>query len=306
MPFFRTDHWRCAVVDAPLADIVSAGTLEGFPVTALPEVGAMRFLADPFGLWRDGALHVFAEAYDYRDRHGVIVRLKLNRDFWPVEQRVVMRTATHLSYPVPIEADGEVYLLPEASKSGRLSLYRAQGSLDSWAPCEEFSFPIAAIDASPIFHDGLWWMFYTPPGGTKASRQGTLCAAWAENLTGPWTEHPANPLLCDRAGARPGGQPVSLGGAIILPVQDCVGTYGAAVRLLHLAIDRERVEIRTGARLAAPSALGPLTDGLHTLSAAGDVTLIDVKRVGIGPGRHWFDLRRAVARRSGAMPPVRW
>ncbi|AQS89018.1 hypothetical protein NCH01_04770 [Neoasaia chiangmaiensis] len=294
MPFLRTDLWRSVIVHAPMQDIVARGALEGMPVTLLPDIGWMRFLADPFGFWREGRLFVFAEAYDYRDRHGVIDVLECDASFRVVARRTVLREPWHLSYPVVFEAKGRIWMLPEASRSGRLSLYEACRFPDEWQICSAFDFPSAAIDASPVFHQGRWWMFYTPPG-PKAVRQSVLCAAYADDLMGPWQQHPANPIWSDRSGARPGGSPLVVGDTIVLPTQDCRSTYGAAIRFLHLRIDPECVTCTPGYVIKPPAGLAPLSDGLHTVSAAGDVTLIDVKRVAIGPARHFLNMKRRVA-----------
>ncbi|MFO0068866.1 MAG: formyl transferase, partial [Alphaproteobacteria bacterium] len=41
------------------------------PVVWLESPRPFTFYADPFGIWRDGKLHLCVEAYDYRSKHGV-------------------------------------------------------------------------------------------------------------------------------------------------------------------------------------------------------------------------------------------
>nr|WP_246495489.1 hypothetical protein [Ameyamaea chiangmaiensis] len=288
----RTDLWRTAVVEAPMAEIVARGTVEGLPVHWLPDIGSLRFLADPFGIWRDGRLHVFVEGYDYRNRVGHIDVVTLDERFAVIDRRTVLREAWHLSYPVVIEDAGEIWMLPESFRSGRLRLYRATRFPDAWEAVEAFAFPVAAIDATPVFWDGRWWMFFTPPGD-RHERQSVLWAAFAPALTGPWTLHPANPLRIDASSGRPGGTPVVCDGRLMMPMQDCTRTYGGAIRFLgfdHLSPDR--VEARVDGGLTPGRWSEPYGDGLHTLSAAGDVTLVDVKRVSRTPMRLLHDLRR--------------
>lgn len=203
MPFFRTDHWRCAIVHAPLTELVRAGSLNGFPITTLPDIGDHRFLADPFGLWRDGRLYVFAEAFDYRAPRGVIEVLIYERTGALLERRKILEEAWHLSYPFVFEHEGETYMLPEASESGALSLYRARLFPFEWERVDAFSFPEAAIDATPLYHSGRWWMFWTPLG-SRDERQSVLKISGADALTGPWSS--LGMFLNDRAGARPGAR----------------------------------------------------------------------------------------------------
>jgi hypothetical protein len=274
----RKDFWRCAIVGASLPEIVSAGFLEGWPITWLPDAGDLRYLADPFGLWRDGRLYVFAEHFDYRDAIGRIVVVEYDDALRPIGRRVVLREPWHLSYPFVFEAAGETWLLPEAYQSGGLWLYRATHFPERWERAGRIELDQVPLDASP-FHDGTrWWLFYAPAFPAE-HRLTHLCAAYADDLTGPWRPFAGNPFFVDANGARPGGTPFIDGGTLHLPLQVSAGTYGAALKLLRIdRLDPERIEATPLPPFGAPAAAAPFTDGCHTLSAAGPVTLIDVKQ----------------------------
>ena len=273
----RKDIWRPAIVEAPLADIVRRGSLEGLPVHWLPDMPFQCFLADPFGLWRNGKLHVFVEAYDYRDRIGTIELLIYDAAFGLIARRRVLAEPWHLSYPQIIEAEGETWMLPEAHRSGRLTLYRASRFPDIWEAACDIPLDTVAIDATPIRYNDRWWLFYTG-GRTQAQKMGELHVAFAERLTGPWTVHPRNPVHVDLASARPGGTAVVIDGHVVLPVQDCTRTYGGAIRPLRFdRLDPAGVEVTASLPIPAPPSFAPFIEGLHTLSAVGDVTLVDAK-----------------------------
>jgi hypothetical protein len=88
-----------------------------------------------------------------------------------------------------------------------------------------------------------------------------------------------NPVRTDRAGSRPGGTPILAGGALGLPVQDCSRTYGGAIRILRIeTLTPDAFRAEAGPPIAPPVSALDWKDGLHTLSACDDVTLIDVKR----------------------------
>jgi hypothetical protein len=290
----RSDIWRIGLVEAPIADVARRPDL---PVRWLAEEPAFRFLADPFGLWREDRLHVFAEAYDYRTRHGVIDRLEFDADLTLLARRTVLREPWHLSYPFVLEADGSVWMMPEAHRSGAVTLYRGVGFPDRWEAVARLELDTPAVDPTPFRHGGLWWLAYSP-SGSQAMKQGHLHLAHAETLTGPWRIHPGNPVRIDRASSRPGGTPfLDHDGVLTLPVQDCTATYGGAIRLLwihELTPDRFRAE--AGPALAAPTTAGAYSDGMHTLSACGDITLIDVKRIDRSLGGLAIDLGRLVGR----------
>jgi hypothetical protein len=273
------DIWRIGLVEAPIAEIAAKGSAADFPVRWLPEEPALRFLADPFGLWRDGRLVVFAEAFDYRTRHGVIDLLEFGADLVLADRRTVLREPWHLSYPQVFEAEGAIWMAPEAHRSGAFTLYRADAFPDRWTPVVRLELDTPAIDATVIRHGGLWWLAYSP-AGPQSFKQGRLHLAYAEALGGPWRAHPGNPVRIDRTSSRPGGTPFIHDGALMLPVQDCVRSYGSAIRLLKIdEMTPDRFQAEASAAIAPPQGVGAYRDGFHTLSGAGPVTLVDAKRI---------------------------
>ena len=292
----RCDIWRIGIVSAPIEEVAATG-LVGRDVRWLAEEPSFRFLADPFGLWRDGRLHVFAEAYDYRTRHGVIDRLSFDRDLRLQDRTTILREDWHLSYPYVFEAGDTTWMLPEAHRSGGLTLYRATAFPDRWEVATRIKLDVVPIDATPVWHGGLWWLFYSG-GPDRAARMGALHLAWADRLTGPWHPHPLNPVRSDLGGGRPGGTPFFDGTSLCLPVQDCRRTYGGAVRILRfLRLTPDAVEAELGPPIAPPGGTH-YREGMHTLSGCGAVTLIDAKRVD-RTGRGWLiDLARAFRQAS--------
>ncbi|WP_240320671.1 formyl transferase [Sphingomonas crusticola] len=279
---------------APIEAIAARGGVDPAAITWLAEEGPFRFLADPFGLWRDDRLYLFAEAYDYRTRHGVIEVITLDANMQAIGRETALKAPWHLSYPYVFEAEGATWMLPEAHKSGGLTLYRAADFPHRWEAAARIALDVVPIDATPVFHDGRWWLFYSG-GPDRASRMGALHCAWADRLERPWHPHPRNPIRCDIAGARPGGTPFVTENMLALPVQDCSHTYGGAIRILRFPrLTPERVETIAGPPLPPPAGTD-YRDGFHTLSGCGPVTLIDVKRVDRS-GRGWLiDLQRAFA-----------
>lgn len=282
-----------------MADIVRAGAVGDAPLRWLPFMPAYSFLADPFGLWRDDRLHLFVERFDYRDRRGTIELFVHDRDLNPIYRRDVLAEPWHLSYPFVFEGDGETWMLPEAHRSGGLMLYRAVDFPHRWERAARIDLDGAAVDATPFRHDGFWWLFYSPALDAR-SKVGELHCAFAETLTGRWRPHPANPVRRDPASSRPGGTPILIDGQIHLPVQDCTRTYGGGLRML--AIDRlthDRFGADAGPSISPPTECGGFDEGLHTMAAAGAVTLIDVKRTRLSLHGLAIEARRETRRLFG-------
>ena len=293
---FRRDIWRLGLIHAPVQAVVAAGGLEGLSIDWLPVGPALTFLADPFGIGRDGVLNLFAEAYDYRTRRGTIVVQRYDAALQLLDQRTVLSEPWHLSYPFVFEAEGETWMLPEAHRSGTLSLYRAEAFPHAWERVASFGLDTPAVDATPFQWEGRWWLAYSP-GGSRSAKQAHLHLAFADRLTGPWTPHPANPVRVDRASSRPGGAPFEdADGSLVLPVQDCTSTYGGAIRPLKIIeLSPHSFRAEAGDAIAPPSQAAPFLDGLHTLSGCGELTLVDVKRVDRSLGGFAVDLRRRLS-----------
>ncbi|TIX49902.1 MAG: hypothetical protein E5V33_30030, partial [Mesorhizobium sp.] len=151
----------------------------------------------------------------------------------PETPRVVLEEPHHLSYPQVFERDGAVWMLPEASAGGRLTLYRATGFPDRWA-AETVLVEGEISDATLLEHGGQLWLFATDRDG-YGSTSDTLVVFSAQALSGPWTPHPMNPVLIDLRMARPGGAFVrNREGRILLPVQDGTLGYGGGLGLSEL------------------------------------------------------------------------
>jgi hypothetical protein len=272
------DMWRCAIARKP-AEALCQADLTAKNLVWLPPTRRFAFRADPFGLWEEGKLHIFVEAFDYRSLKGSIELLIYDETFNLLGREMVLSKNWHLSYPFVFRAEDEIWMLPEAGRAGEITLYRAKPFPSHWVPAG--TIPISgALDATPLFHDGRWWLFYATAPRAKGSA-GELHLAFADRLSGPWRLHPLNPVRRGLESTRPAGTPlVHRSGQIDLPVQDCSRTYGGGIRRLTIhRLDEDRFEAEDSRWLGPSPGLQPYIDGLHTLSAAGDVALIDCKFV---------------------------
>jgi hypothetical protein len=292
----KSDLWHVGILLAPLATFLEPARLPELRdrIVWLPDPGLWRYLADPFGVRRGDTTHVFVEAYDYRTKHAVIEHHAFDSALRWQGKNVALTQPVHLSYPYLFEDAGEAFMMPESCRADEVAIYRARSFPLGWEKEAVLLSNIRAADATPVFYAGCWWLFFTLVGERGRDRR-ELHAAYADTLTGPWHLHPQMPALVDQRGARPGGTPfVDATGALVLPVQDCHGTYGAATRFLRFLVLNFK-EIRCAhlnARVTGDLFSPRLVDGCHTLSACGDLTLFDVKRVTRSLGRYAIDLQR--------------
>ena len=137
--------------------MIETGAITGAPWRLMLD-REMGFAADPFPIeWR-GRIGVFYERMNYRADRGEIW-------FQPFDERgpagepvPAIREPWHLSYPFLIEEDGELYLIPEASVSRAVILYRCVAFPDRWEPVARILDDVEAADATVFKHDGRYWM----------------------------------------------------------------------------------------------------------------------------------------------------
>jgi hypothetical protein len=303
----KSNLWHAGLLPAGIDTLLEAPAVAALRdrVVWFPDPGPWRYVADPFGLHRDGALHVFVEAYDYRTKHAVIEHHEFGDDLVWRGASTCLAGPVHMSYPYVFEHDGEVFMVPETSKAHEVALYRATRFPDAWQRECALLDGIAGVDATPFRHEGTWWMFHAIAGPDARDRR-ELHVACADRLTGPWRAHPRSPVVRDIAGSRPGGTPfLDRDGVVVLPVQDCARTYGGAIRFLRFATltPEDAVAEPIGDRITGDLISDVHVAGFHTLAGCGEVTLFDAKRIKRSFGRYGVDLgrlaRRALRGRSG-------
>lgn len=273
------DIWRCAIVRAPARELRQSD-LTPEKLVWLPETGdRFIFRADPFGLWEGGKLHVFVERFDYRVLKGEIEVLIFDRALNFLESRVVIERPWHLSYPIAFRDHSKICMLPEARRSGELRIYRAISFPFHWESAEVAGIPGSAVDPTPFVHAGRWWLLYALVAKDR-DRTCALHVAFADRPSGPFQGHPLNPVRVGLRGTRPAGTPIQEDGVIHVPVQDGSQTYGGAVRRLNIfRLDEQHFEAEDECWLNPSAALSPFDRGVHTISSAADISLIDCKLV---------------------------
>jgi hypothetical protein len=276
---YRAPHWRCGWrrLDGP--DLIDLGRHPEAGWTDLPDDGH-RFYADPFPLAFGGSTHVFVEEFPHATGKAIISAVRFGPDGPEGTPVPVLEEPHHLSYPFVFERDGEAWMVPESSASGTVDLYRATRYPGGWVKEATLLSGVVASDATLLEQGGRWWIFATlrdavpeAPAGS-GSYHDALCLWSAPDFRGPYTPHPANPVLIDPATARPAGRIVERGGRLIRPVQDCATGYGRALGLARIdRLDPEGFSQTLIGRIEP----GPAWPGsrLHTVNTGGGIECID-------------------------------
>lgn len=287
-----TEHWRVGVIDAPIHTLLER---PGLPrVRWLAQRDASGYWADPFGMPGEPT-QLFCERYDASTGLGHIELLQTLGNDLVTLARVPLQGPGHASFPNVFEHDGRLYGMAETGDRRECVLHEVSAD-GRWAPLACLISGVAVADPA-IFHwQGRFWLAFS-----DADREpwANLCLYHADHLLGPWQPHAHNPVLLDLRGARMAGNFFWHGGQLYRPGQDGSAGYGSALALYRVEQCTPQTYRETLVCRLAPQPDGPCPDGLHTLNAWGQRTLVDGKAWHFSWRAVWHKARRRVL---GASP----
>ncbi len=245
-----------------------------------PVLGAYRILQGSRGWWADpcmvdagGRKLVFVEEMDPATGLARIACAEL-ADGGARDLGIVLQEPGHLSFPQVFNWQGQWQLTVESGYDRRVSLYRAVDFPRGWTRVRDLLTGWACVDPVLHEHEGRWYLFVNvAESGNSTSED--LFLFVAASPEGPFTPHPASPIVCDVGRARMAGRIFTHRGRLIRPGQDCGPCYGSAIvfnEILELGPDtyRERVLSRFSA-----SQVGAV-DACHSYSSDGGIEVLDI------------------------------
>jgi len=230
-PFLHRENvWSIAIYEGPSpTDLkpISAMNSPSLVAADVTDVDAL-FVADPFMIETDGSWYMFVEVLNKKTNQGDIAVATSDDGLAWRYQQIVLDEPWHLSYPSVFQWDGKWYMLPQGDTG--VHLYEANAFPMSWKKVTTLMKGSDLADPTVFRHADSWWMFL--------GRSGThdrLQLFYADDLLGPWTEHPQSPLInSDPDLARPGGKVVEFDGRLIRYAQDCAPKYGNQLRAFRI------------------------------------------------------------------------
>lgn len=268
--------WNVGLIRRPIHEVALGNVvLKPTDIQWLRHFGETKYLADPFGFIDKRKLHIMLEDYSYSRRKATISEIiyDLRRDSFSVPIRII-EGKEHLSYPCVVEHDGNIFCIPESYRSKNVVLYKRNYSEEAFIEENVILPGIEAVDPTVFLYENRWWLFLT----VKQYSTTHLYVYFADRIEGPYTPHRRNPVKIDIRSARPGGVPFIHEGVLYRPAQNCSVTYGGSIvinKVLKLTPDEFYEETINSIE---PVKGSQFSKGLHTLSKAGDYTLIDGKK----------------------------
>ena len=264
------EHWRLAVrrADRLISDGGTPPDTAGFRWIESPRG---RFYADPFLVHVEGRTWLFFEDFDYGKSRGMIACAELTSDGVPGARVPVLERPYHLSYPCVFPKGDHIFMIPETCANGTVELYRCLEFPHRWR-LERVLLELPAVDTTIWIEDQKIWLFVTLQEPRGHGLQLWLFSA--EDLSGPFSPHPASPISTDVRASRGAGAIFRRADKLIRPSQDCSGHYGRRFMLNEIVeLDSERYVERPCVTVDPTWASGLV--GTHSYSHLGQIEVID-------------------------------
>jgi hypothetical protein len=148
-----------------------------------------KFVADPFLIAEGETWYLFFEVYNNLTQQGdLALATSNNTRSWHYEQ-VILDESFHLSYPYVFKWQDDYYLIPETFETNSIRLYKATNFPYEWAFVETLVVGKDFVDPSIAYFNNKWWLF------SATTSNDTLYLYYADDLLGPWQEHPESPIV---------------------------------------------------------------------------------------------------------------
>jgi hypothetical protein len=222
---FKTNEWSIGIYKgtSPL-DLCDPADIEN-PVLTAANVTDVKadFVADPFMIQKHSVWYMFFEVmHSLRGKGEIGLATSQDCRQWNY-QSIVLRESFHLSYPMVFKWENEYLMVPESGEANRIGLYKAKNFPYDW----EYVMPLIegkVWDHALFKYQDTWWLF---AGTAEPLLSNKLQLFYADDLFGPWKEHPESPLISDDARiARPGGGALLVDNKPVRLAQNCLPSYG--------------------------------------------------------------------------------
>ncbi len=234
-----------------------------------------RIWADPFVLYKDNKHFIFIEEMLFSENKGKIAVIEIDNEGNYYDPKVIIENNYHMSYPLLLEEQGELYMLPETGANRTIELYRCIEFPLKWELAKVLIDDIYAKDATLFKHDDKYWMFANVKEVEGVSVHDELFLFYTDNLLkGKWRPHPMNPIVSDVRCARPAGNVFVHNGCIYRPSQNCSKEYGYGMQIREIVTLTEESYSERQVQSIYPNWAKDLI-GTHTLNSHGGLTVID-------------------------------
>lgn len=267
-------HWKIGFFHGTIEEIIRTKSFNP-DIQWIQTEPSSHFFADPFFLEKDETcFQVMAEDFRLKDNYAKLSLLTFDKKFNLIAKKELLDTKSHLSYPFIHRENNEVYVFPEAGKSGKLSCYQYDSSTQTLNFLKTI-IDLPVMDPTILKHNSKYWIFGTLSG--KTSRK-NLMIFYSKDLMGPYKQHPKNPITNSLKGSRSAGSFINVDGVIYRPAQNCENHYGESITINKLKIlDEMNYEEEPYMEIASNRENNSTknTYSIHTINVLGRTITVD-------------------------------
>ncbi len=279
----KAEFWNIGIIEKGIIDYIEEPNSK---ILWAPKPKANYYRADPFGSTKN-THDIYFEKFDYKKFKGELEKISFNNGVWG-EEKKVFDASYHLSYPFTIKNKNTSYLIAESHQNDSITLREEGNQLNNEVEILKGKW----LDPSLFYHENKFWLFCTQ----KEYSNESLYLFYSDELKGSFTAHPLNPIVVDIRKARPAGTPFYKNGYWYRPAQDCSITYGGAIQVMKIETISTTDYQESHYKTISPSNNGKYKEGLHTISAFGNYTLIDGKYSKFNLANFFYILKEKIKR----------
>lgn len=284
-------QWTIGLSHDSIKDIIRSKTFKQ-NISWLPIGFIDHFYADPFLFkQKDGKMNIFFEDFVFDVNYGKISLMTIDSNFQKTEQKIILDTKSHLSYPFIFIENNRTFVFPEAASSGKLSCYEYDFENESLKFVKDI-IDVPLLDSTILKYNDKYWIF----GSTKVKGFNyKLNVYFSDALLGPYVSHPENPVKEGISGTRPAGGFIEVDGIIYRPSQNCENEYGESITINKINILNELKVVEEPYMNICISKKNQKFHGIHTIhtiNAIDNVIAVDGIKWTFSPYNQWKNYLR--------------
>jgi len=290
--FFK--KWIIGVCNDNIENIIRKKTFEP-QIEWLKFKGFESFYADPFILSvKEDEIKLLYEIYPYCENYGKIALLTLDNKFKIRENKQILDTKSHLSYPFVYRENNKTYIFPESAQNKKLSCFEFDQEKEEMSFIKDL-IDLPLRDSTILKYQEKYWIFGTQSDNGADYK---LHIYVSENLLGKYRSLTINPIKNGLDGTRAAGNFFEVDGVIYRPAQNCKNSYGESINIYkvnELSETAFREEPYMTIKIDSDQSFNKGIHSVHTLNILGSIIVIDGEQWIFAP---WQQLKSFVKNRG--------
>jgi hypothetical protein len=216
--------------------------------------------------------------------------MTLDNNMNQIDQKILLDTKSHLSFPFIFSEEGRVFVFPESARQGVVSCYEYKPGESLHFVSDLVKMPL--YDPAILKKDGKYWLF----GSLFENRKDyKLHIFYSKKLTGPYTQLGLNPAKSGLDGVRAAGNFIEVDGVIYRSAQNCGNKYGESItvnRILKLDEQNFSEEPYMTISINEKNQKEHNLHTIHTLNSSDGIVIVDGMKWTFSLTEQWKNFRR--------------